>query len=115
MARPAGSPKTPGSGRQKGTPNKYRVDTRAQLQAFLDSRGINVFETLVTTMLTTTDEKVKVQCATVIADRLMPRLKAVELSGDPDKPLSLQLTPEQRQARIAALLAQRNGHAEDTP
>jgi hypothetical protein len=63
-------------------------------------------------MLSTTDEKVKVQCATVLADRLLPRLKAVELSGDPDKPLTIT-DATARQARIAALLARRNGSEQE--
>lgn len=98
-------------GRTKGTPNRRRLETREQLQAYLDHRGINVFETLVTTMLTTTDERIKVQCAQVIADRLLPRLKSVEIAGDPERPLTVT-DATARQARIAALLAQRNGATE---
>lgn len=102
-------------GRTRGTPNKQRLETRDQLLAYLDQHGINPFAVLVDTMRTTADEKLKVTCASVLADRLLPKLKAVELSVDPDKPLALQLTPEQRQARIATLLAaHQNGHEPTT-
>jgi hypothetical protein len=101
-------------GRTRGTPNKRRLETREQLWGYLDQHGINPFEVLADTMRTTADEKLKVTCASVLADRLLPRLKAVELSGDPDRPLVV-MTPEQRQARIDALLAQRNGHTEGMP
>ena len=118
MARPAGSPKTPGSGRQKGTKNKRTIQTREALQRYLDSQGSDPFQVLVDTMHTTADEKLKVTCASVLADRLLPKLKAVELSGDPDKPLYLQFTPEQRARRIAELTAKlaahQNGHEPTT-
>jgi hypothetical protein len=34
--RPAGSPKTPGSGRKAGTPNKVQTEVRALARALLD-------------------------------------------------------------------------------
>jgi hypothetical protein len=36
MARPTGSPKTPGSGRQRGTPNKRQVLSREIARAYVD-------------------------------------------------------------------------------
>jgi hypothetical protein len=102
-------------GRQKGTPNKVSLKTREQLWVYLDQHGTNPFAVLADMMRTTTDEKLKVTCASVLADRLLPRLKAVELSGDQERPLAVQLTQEQRQARIATLLGKRNGHTEGTP
>lgn len=114
MPRPPGSPKTPGSGRKKGTKNKGTIQTREALQRYLEGQGSDPFQVLVDIMRSTTDEKLKVTCATVLADRLLPKLKAVEISGDPERPLVV-MTPEQRQARIAALLAARNGHEPTTP
>jgi len=103
-------------GRTKGTPNRRKVETRVQLQDYLDSQGVNAFAVIVATMQSTTDERVRVQCAQVLLDRLMPRLKAVEISGAPEQPLHVQWTPAQRQARIAVLLEhQRNGQAESPP
>ena len=52
---------------------------------------------------------VKVTCASVLADRLLPRLKAVELSGDPDRPLAIT-DPEARARRIAELSARLTAH-----
>jgi hypothetical protein len=109
MPQPRGIPKTPGSGRKKGSPNKRSLKTLVELQAYLDRLGVNPFQVLIDTMRTTSDEKLRVTCAATLADRLLPKLKAVEVSGNPDKPL-LVLTPEQRQARIALLLAKQNGH-----
>jgi hypothetical protein len=104
---------TPGhpkyGGRRKGTTNKVALSTLVQLQAYLDQEGVNPFVVLVDLMRTTSDEKIKLLCASTLADRLLPKLKAVEVSGNPDKPL-LVLTPEQRQARIALLHAKLNGH-----
>lgn len=116
MPHPKGSPKTPGSGRKPGSRNKVTIKTREELWAYIDAqvaqgKAANPFQVLVDTMLT--DPAQRVQCANALADRLLPRLKAVEISGDPDRPLTLTDAPA-RQARIAALLAQRNGdHAPD--
>ena len=35
MARPKGSPKTEGSGRKKGTPNKVKTDTREMMREYI--------------------------------------------------------------------------------
>jgi hypothetical protein len=111
MPHPKGAPKTPGSGRKPGSRNKVQVKTREELWAYIDAqvaqgKTANPFQVLVDTMIQSPRERV--QCAMALADRLLPRLKALELSGDPDRPLTLTDAPA-RQARIAALLAQRNG------
>lgn len=95
-------------GRTRGTPNKRRIETRQQLQDYLDTRGMNVFEVLTTLMQTSADERIRIQAAIALLDRLMPRLKNLELAGDPERPLTVT-DATARQARIAALLAQRNG------
>jgi hypothetical protein len=89
--RPQGSPKTPGSGRKKGTPNKVTVQTREALWAYIAQCGddANPFRRLVDLMRTTADEHIIVSCAVALADRLLPKLKAVEVSGDADNPLKL--------------------------
>ena len=38
-----------------------------------------------------------------------PQLKAIELSGNPDKPLEVR-DPDWREKRLNELLAKRNGH-----
>jgi hypothetical protein len=85
MAHAPGIPKTPGSGRKKGTPNKMTVQTREALWhaiTHLETQGIegNPFMVLLTTMVSTTDEHIRVQCAAILADRLLPKLKAVDMS-----------------------------------
>ena len=112
MPHPKGQPKTPGSGRKPGSRNKVTIKTREELWAYIDAQvaqghAANPFQVLVDTMLRSPLERI--QCAIALADRLLPKLKAVEISGDPDKPLTLT-DATARQARIAALLAQRNGH-----
>jgi hypothetical protein len=103
MPHVKGTPKTPGSGRKKGSTNKVALKTLVELQAYLESQGVSPFTVLINTMRTTSDEKLKVVCAIALADRLLPKLKAVEISGDPDRPLTFT-DATARQARIAALL-----------
>ena len=110
---PPGTPKTPGSGRRKGTPNKVNVQTREALWqaiARLEAQGIeaNPFLVLLTTMVTTADEHVRLHAATALSDRLLPKLKATEHNGEITQHI---LTGEQRRARIEELLVKRNGHA----
>ncbi|HSF30285.1 MAG TPA: hypothetical protein VLK82_07420 [Candidatus Tectomicrobia bacterium] len=93
-------------GRRKGTPNKRSLKTREELWAYIEAQiaqghTANPFQVLVDTMLTSPTERV--QCAIALADRLLPKLKAVEISGDPDRPLTLT-DAAARQARIAQLL-----------
>jgi hypothetical protein len=116
-------PFTPGhpkyGGRKQGRANTVTLKTRDELWAYIDQlcaqgQAANPFRLLVDLMVS--DPEARVQCAIALADRLLPKLKAIELSGDPERPLAVQLTQEQRQARIAALLAKRqNGHTEGTP
>ena len=103
---PPGTPKTPGSGRKKGTPNKLTVQTREALWAYIAQSGddANPFRRLVDLMRTTADEHIVVSCATVLADRLLPKLKATEHSGEITQHI---LTGDERRARIEAFLAQK--------
>lgn len=57
-------------------------------------------------------KELKFQAAKELAQYLEPKLKSVEVTGDPENPLYMgieQLTPEQRIARIAELWEKRNG------
>jgi hypothetical protein len=105
-------PFTPGhpkyGGRKKGRANHVTLKTRDELWASIDQlcaqgQAANPFRVLVDLMVS--DPEARVQCAIALADRLLPKLKAVELSGDPDKPLHLTLTPAQRDREIARLTA----------
>jgi cytochrome c553 len=50
--------------------------------------------------------EVKLQAAKEVAQYLEPKLRAVEVSSDPDRPLRVeQMTNEQLDAQIAALAA----------
>jgi hypothetical protein len=115
MAHAPGTPKTPGSGRKRGTPNKVSVQTRDALWAYiarLQAAGqeANPFVVLTTLMLDSGDEHIRVACAQALADRLLPKLKAVEHTGKDGGPIDYREMPAaQRQERIAALLAKRNG------
>jgi hypothetical protein len=114
---PPGSPKTPGSGRKRGTPNKVSVQTREGMwkhieQLAAQGKEANPFVVLTTLMLDSEDEHIRVACAQALADRLLPKLKAVEHTGKDGGPIDYREMPAaQRQERIAALLAKRNGHA----
>src|SRR5262245_2854135 len=112
--RPAGSPKTPGSGRTKGTPNKLSLRTRESIWTYIDKltaagQQANPFTTLLDLMRHSDDEHIRVACAIALADRLLPKLKAVEHSGEVTQRI---LTGDERRARIAALLSKRNGYAD---
>lgn len=102
-------------GRTKGTPNKRTLRTREELQALIEAHaGTDPFAQPAGYLLAVLLGKkpadpARLAAAMALLDRLLPKLKAVEISGDPDKPLTLT-DATARQARIAALLAARNGH-----
>lgn len=88
------------------------ITTREELWAYIAKQQAhghtaNPFQVLVDAMIASPLDRI--QCAIALADRLLPKLKAVELSGDPDRPVTFT-DAAARQARIAALLAERNGH-----
>lgn len=82
---PGGVTKPPNSGRQKGTPNKWSALTREQFAIWLTETSqrdtsknplIFLHETMCSAE---TPLNLRVQCAIALADRLMPRLKSVDL------------------------------------
>lgn len=85
MPRPLGGPKF--GGRVKGTPNKINAKTREALWALIDERiaqgqQANPFEVALELMLESTDERLRLQCAEFLGDRLLPKLRAMEHSGE---------------------------------
>lgn len=129
-------PFTPGhpkyGGRKRGRANTVTVKSRDELWKYIDQlcaqgQAANPFQVLVDLMMH--DPEARVQCAIALADRLLPKLKAVELSGDPEKPLGVRLTHAEREAELvrltakyleglgaevpAVLRAQMNGHPEN--
>lgn len=85
----SGNPK----GRPRGLKNKHPVQSREALWAYIQACGddANPFRRLVDLMMSSDDDHVVVHCASILADRLLPKLKAVEVSGDPERPLKLLL------------------------
>ena len=85
MPRPPGGPKY--GGRVKGTPNKINAKTREALWDLIDQRiaaghRANPFEVALDLMLESTDERLRLQCAEFLGDRLLPKLKATEHTGE---------------------------------
>jgi hypothetical protein len=86
--------KRPGAGRKQGIPNRMTVTTREALWAYIESQttleqDANPFRRLVSRMLHTMDEQIEVRCAVELADRLLPKLKAVEHTGKDGGPLEV--------------------------
>lgn len=114
MPRGGAKPGERRGGRSKGTPNKRTLRTRDELWAYIEQAGprANPFQRLVDRMVSTESEAIEITCAQALADRLLPKLKAIEHTGKDGGPIDYREVPAAaRQARIAALLAKRNGHA----
>jgi hypothetical protein len=88
MPRPPGSPKTPGSGRKKGTPNKAtaairkRIDSHdpiGQLFALADS---------------TEDERIRLEALKAVLPYAYPKLSNVDMSvGGELTPVTIKVVP----------------------
>ena len=128
-----GAPKTPGSGRKKGVPNRKTLELRAQLEALgMGQRGqrgfdhpvvwmTKVYAGLVTMEVVNKEgdiervaatPELRVRCATEVAQYLEPKRKAMEVSGPGGEPLGIplvdltslpELSPQQRRAQQALL------------
>lgn len=88
----SGNPK----GRPKGASPKITVKSREALWDYIDTlsaagKAANPFVVLVDTMVESTDPGPRVACAIALADRLLPKLKAIEVSGNEAHPLHLLL------------------------
>lgn len=81
----------PGAGRPKGSTSKPLIQTRQDLWDYIAACGptANPFRRLVDRMMTTANESIEIACAQALADRLLPKLKAIEVSGDEAHPLRL--------------------------
>jgi len=109
--------KRPGAGRPKGRTNTATIKSREALWAYIDKqtaagKHANPFQVMVDTMTRTRQPALKIACAQALADRLLPKLKAIEHTGAGGGPIDYREVPAAaRQERITALLAKRNGHA----
>ena len=107
------------NGRPKGAKNKAPVITREGLCAYIAEKlaaGIdaNPLHWLVNTMLTADDLHIQYACAVTLVDRLLPKLRSIELSADPDRPPVFQVTLETRLAQaLSQLETARNGSSPD--
>jgi Family of unknown function (DUF5681) len=83
----SGNPK----GRPTGAIAKALIVTRDDLLAYIQQRGpaANPFRRLVDRMMSTDNEAIEVACAQALADRLLPKLKAMEVRGSEEHPLRL--------------------------
>ena len=101
-----GAPKTPGSGRKKGTPNKSSLNARQ----IMEKAGFNPIRRM---MALAKDESVeahiRAQMVKELAKYHSPQLKAIEISGNPEKPLEVR-DADARQKRIKELEHRMNGH-----
>jgi hypothetical protein len=108
-------------GRIKGTPNKLVLKTQADLLTYieqLEGQGVraNPLAILVDMMTTNRDDKIRLTCAIALADRLLPKLAAVKLSGDADEPVRTIYHVELWEQKLRTALArteavrQTNGH-----
>lgn len=74
-------------GRAKGTQNHVNAKTREALWAEIERRvaigeDANPFLVALKLMVAESDARVKLQCAEFLGDRLLPKLKATEHSGE---------------------------------
>lgn len=83
----------PGAGRPKGSTSKPLIETRQDLWDYIAACGptANPFRRLVDRMMQTDNEAIEIACAQALADRLLPKLKAIEVSGNEEHPLRLLL------------------------
>lgn len=85
-SRPKGSPKTPGSGRQKGTPNKRTLAARACEAAGIDPFAFQA-EVVAGKRKATMGQRL--QAAAELCEYLQPKLSRTELTGEDGAPLQL--------------------------
>jgi hypothetical protein len=96
-------------GRRKGTPNKVVVKTQEALWEYIDllsaqGHEANPLRLLVDLMVQSPDEQMQIKCAIALADRLLPKLSAVKLSGDAEEPVRTVSTVELWEQRLTRSL-----------
>lgn len=75
-----GQPKDPGSGRQKGVPNKKTQDLMEKCEA----RGIDVFDLLLEYVVTPCPMELRFQALKELCQYLYPKRKALDISANLD-------------------------------
>lgn len=98
MAFQKGREKT--GGRKAGVPNKATQTARE----IMDGAKFNPIRRAMTLYNTTKDESIKAQMLKLLVKHAYPELRAVEISGNPEKPIYL-VDADARLRRIAELQA----------
>lgn len=88
--------KKTGGGTRKGIPNKINAKTREALWEEIDRRvalgeEANPFMVALKMMTTEDDARLRLQCAEFLGDRLLPKLKATEITGAEGGPLQVTI------------------------
>jgi hypothetical protein len=127
MARPKGQQKL--GGRTRGQTNKAKTAFRERLQAYATRHKVDphyfMVKTLaddstttrltlegVTVKVPTVSMALKVQCAKELAQYLQPKLRSVELTGDPDNPVRhLHELPQADLDALITRLLRQTGYA----
>lgn len=85
---PKGTPKTPGSGRKKGTPNRR---TRDAIE-YMERTGFNPLEVLRTIATNRKNQpEVRTRAAAEFAKYVFPQRKAVEMTGKDAAPIEVNI------------------------
>jgi hypothetical protein len=90
---PKGSPKTPGSGRKKGSLNKNNLSLRETMAAFEEGKGFKPVEELMHlyTLIYADNPLVAVKILIALLDRIHPTLKAIEHTGEDGGPIAAKM------------------------
>lgn len=86
-------------GRTKGTPNKIDAKTREDLwheitRRCAEGQQANPFLVALDMLCTSPDERLRLMCAEFLGDRLLPKLKAIEHSGEVAQNVHIEVTLE---------------------
>lgn len=101
--------------RPVGSKNKEKEDFRNRIKRYCEETRSDPFKFMVDII----NKKgvpypLKILAAKELMQYLEPKLRSVEVTGDPEKPLMI-LSPDARQERIAALEAKRNARMAPQP
>jgi hypothetical protein len=82
-----------GGGSRRGRGNRAKIAFREELQAYCDSIGLNPFHQMAQLVVdpTVEDQHLRFLALKELCQYLQPKLRAVELSGNPDHPLHTAL------------------------
>ena len=95
--------------RQFGSKNKRNTEFQKNLRNYMKKHNVDPFYYMVDLIKRQkVNHALKLAAARELCSFLEPKLKSVEITGDPERPLYV-VDPEARQKRIEELLAKRNG------